>query len=196
MIRKIRVKLNLSRLKGFFDTLTSPHSLNKRRMYMQWRARYVGFTRRRFSKFSKGGGDWPKLAPSTVAGRRKGGKKRGGVNKVRVKIRKTGGKVAILRVTNTLFNQMDVSKSDNYRFVHNGIRVGYLSHDKAMQQEGTREIPGNLTVEELANIHHQGTDKIPPRQIIVQPDKQTVDGMIRDARHMVRGQIRTFGRSI
>jgi len=38
----------------------------------KWVARYLGFARRRYVRFSRGGGDWPPLAPATVRKRRRG----------------------------------------------------------------------------------------------------------------------------
>lgn len=121
----------------------------------QWAAIYRGFVQERFDKFSKGGGNWKPLAPSTIAGRRKGG----GVGLV----------ATILRDTNTLYAALDpgtlkpgaIEQHTNF-----GVTVGYGG--------GDRHPEGQVSIADIAGWHDQGTNRIPQRQIIVPPDDKTI----------------------
>ena len=68
------------------DSETNP----ARRALRQWAAIYRAFLRERFDRFSRGGGDWPKLAESTILARRAkgGGTRRQKRAKARAAIRK------------------------------------------------------------------------------------------------------------
>ena len=56
-----------------------------RRVFKQWAVIYRGEMQQRFSDFSRGGGDWPKLAASTIRQRRhgKGGRHKRGARAAR-----------------------------------------------------------------------------------------------------------------
>lgn len=127
----------------------------------KWRARYLGFVRRRFSGHSRGSGNWPSLKPSTIRSRRKG---------------KGKGSPGILRNTGTLFSVMDAQRTDNWKFIRNGMRVGFLKNNRRSHPNSKR----SLSVSDIAGIHQFGKGRNPKRPIIVDPDKQTTDGMIRD----------------
>jgi hypothetical protein len=86
------------------------------------------------------------------------------------------GKVSILQDTGTLINTLDVSRSDNWKFISNGMQVGFLKGKSAKHRSGKR----SLSVADIAGIHQFGKGRNPVRRIIVDPDKQTTDGMIRD----------------
>ncbi|MFG0247837.1 MAG: hypothetical protein ACF8OB_03035 [Phycisphaeraceae bacterium JB051] len=88
----------------------------------------------------------------------------------------TGGKVSILRDTSTLFAALDISHSNNWRFISDGIRVGFLK-SKSQRHPGVKR---TLSIADIAGIHQFGKGNAPKRPIIVDPDKQTTDGMIRD----------------
>lgn len=109
----------------------------------------------RFNRYSRGGGDWPPLSPATIARRRQGRPKAG-----------RGRTVSILRDTNTLFGALDAvyaAKPGQLEEISvNGLRVGYGGPAKHPEA-------GSKTVAEIAEIHDQGTDRIPQRQIIVLP---------------------------
>lgn len=164
----------LMRLAGDFGSLQS--TPEGAAMYRQWAARYLGFARRRYVENSRGAGGWPPLKASTQRRRRKGGRGRGGVDQVKVRSQRTGGKVAILIDTGMLLSQLDIGSPDSFRLISNGVRVGFLSN--APHQEGRRSI----TVAELAAIHDQGLGNVPARRIIVPPRPSVVQGMVADTR--------------
>ena len=122
----------------------------------QWAARYRGFVQRRFVKFSRGGGDWQPLK-----NKRRRGKK---------------GKAALLRDTNTMFAALDPQfqrkPGQLQKDVPFGIKVGYGGG-------GSHPI-SSLSVTKLAELHQTGEGNLPARQMIVEPDQQTVKGMAAD----------------
>ena len=74
IISKATVKIKLTRLEKYRTQVKA--DLNNqangpvRKAMKQWGVRYRSFAQERFDAFSKGGGDWPPLAPSTIARRR------------------------------------------------------------------------------------------------------------------------------
>lgn len=143
----------------------------------QWSRRYLGFARRRYVRFSRGGGDWPPLAPATVRKRRKGK-----TGKLGVDAKRTGGRVAILRDTGTLLHTLDVDRQDNRRGIRGGVEVGFLPTKPAKQRQGGGILPvSGLTIAELASYHQHGKGHLPQRKVIVEPDDRTVELMAHDA---------------
>ena len=140
-----------------------------RDMLKQWAVRYRSFAQTRFHKLSKGGGGWPALKPATIRRRRKG---RSGS-----KASKAGNVAAILRDTNTLFIALDPvfqgkpgAVEQNIPF---GVRVGY---------GGPQKHPGGkASIADIASFHQEGTDVLPARPIIVEPDVRTRTAMANDA---------------
>ena len=69
----IKVQVSLNRMKRFQRLLKlglgRPGVPAVDAMYTQWGSRYSAFIRRRFDQFSRGGGDWPPLAASTIYAR-------------------------------------------------------------------------------------------------------------------------------
>jgi hypothetical protein len=186
MARRRYVRLNLSPLKRFTRSLQRTRSSDLDAMYKRWAARYLGFAQRRFARQSRGGGEWPRLAQSTVQKRRRGGRSRGGSNQVATNPRATGGRVAILRDTGTLYGALDIGARSNTRRINNGIRVGFMGQ----QPHGNSRI----TIAHLAAIHQFGRGRVPKRPIIVEPDRPTIEGMRRDLRLAIRGALRKYSR--
>ncbi len=122
----------------------------------QWAARYRAFLRRRFVKYSRGGGDWASL-------KRK--RKRG-----------TLKRAAILRNTGILFGALQVIFQNKpgaiQRRIPFGVRVGY----GGPQRHGK----GKATVADIASFHQRGAGRLPERKIIVDPDIRTISRMQRD----------------
>ena len=87
-----------------------------------------------------------------------------------------GGNASTLRDTGTLFSALDVSRSDNWKFVKNGLKVGFLKSNNRKHPDAKR----SLSVSDIAGIHQFGKGHNPKREIIVNPDNQTTQGMIRD----------------
>ena len=133
----------------------------------KWAIRYRSFVQRRFDKYSRGGGDWPSLSPSTIAGRRRG----------------TGqGGPSILRDTGTLFAALtplwDSPPGGINQIIPGGVRVGF---------GGTGAHPTGLTtVAEIANFHQEGSGRLPKREIIVDPTRDVLDACARDLEKALR----------
>ena len=108
---------------------------------------FARFIQARFLKFSKGGGNWRRLRPSTI--RRK-------------------GHALILRDTDTLkrgLNPVIVAASG---VLSPGSKIGWrVSY-------GVRgSYPSGTLVERVADFHHRGRGRLPSRKIIVGPDINT-----------------------
>lgn len=143
-----------------------------------WAKRYRADQQERFDKFSKGGGDWPPLAQSTIEGRRHGGKggyKRG-KGAMEAAVAGGGGQVSILRDTNTLFMVLDPSFSGRpgqlQEFTDDGVRVGF---------GGPGRYPdGSASVADIARFHDEGGGRLPQRKLLDEPTQETRDGMRQD----------------
>lgn len=196
------VIVNLEPLKQFASIIENDLRRNGsgpiRRAVKQWGRRYRSFAQERFDKFSKGGGDWQKLADSTIAFRKRTTKARRGWKGPR--------KYTILRDTNILYNALSPlfsGKPGQYQEdIPFGIRVGYggparhpikkakTKKGRARQKWGKggffRAGPrmSTATVADIAGFHQVGGGHLPKREIIVQPDQQTIDGCVED---MMRG---------
>lgn len=104
---------------------------------------YRKFIVDRFDRFSRGGGNWKKLKPSTV--------KRKGHNRILVDTK-------FLRLH--LLESIRVLKRIGKKLI-----VGFEStvvHPNS-----------KLTIEELENIHDQGLGSSPKRKILIKPDDET-----------------------
>lgn len=198
-------------LKGLRELLRDldPGGPASKDMHERWAARYLGFARRRYTRQSRGGGDWPPLKPATVARRRyRNGKTIGGARQAALKrarrakstggatravrglkrVSRAAGKAAILRDTGTLFGQLDVGLKTNRKMLQSGrgIKVGIISRRKAASGEGR----SSLSVAKLAAYHQSGSGNNPKREIIVMPNEQTKRGMLRDAHRSVGQSLR------
>lgn len=126
---------------------------------------YLAFTKRRYVKFSRGGGSWKPLAKSTVSRRRRPS---GRTARSKVNRKKTGGNAAILRDTSTLIAALDVGTPGNlFKHVPDGVTVGF---------SGSAKHPsGKATIAEVAAFHNVGGrgGKPPKRRILAEPDAQT-----------------------
>lgn len=173
-----------------------------RTMFMQWGKRYEGFTRRRFVRYSRGGGTWAPLAQSTIDARRTGGRfRKYGPNRAQAarEIRDRLGRttdakrartlasdlrhvtstkgVAILRDTGVLFNATSIGATGNLlQAIPDGVRYGF---DDAPHS-------GKSTIGKIAGYHQTGTRYMPARPILDQPDEQTARGMVDDLGRAVR----------
>lgn len=155
------VTLDLRALEAYKKRFRNPRTPEMRPVMNQWTKRYSGYVRRRFSAQSRGGGEWHGLSRATIRNRRKG---------------KGSGSPGILRNTGTLFAVLDSQRTDNWKFISNGVRFGFLKSNRSSHPGSKR----SLSVSDIAGIHQFGKGHNPIRKIIVDPDKQTTDGMIRD----------------
>ena len=122
----------------------------------QWAGLYSTFAKRRFKKFSRGGGDWAPLRPSTIAGRRKG---------------KGTGRVASILWDKygSLYKALTLGAPGNLKKdIRGGVRFGYGG--------GAKHKDGG-TIAGIAHGHQFGNRKrnLPARPIIVDPDQPTVN---------------------
>ena len=161
------VKLDLKGLENFAKAIaTNSPAIVK--TLKQWGVRYRGFVQRRFNTYSKGGGDWPPLAPATIKRRRKGKRK--------------GGKVAILRDTGTLFRALNPvlgqpGQLEEYPGTFS-VRLGIGG--PVLHPGSGYGLKGTATIADIASFHNFGMG-VPKRQIIVEPDEPLKAKMAGDA---------------
>ena len=170
-----KVKINISGLNRFFKGIEHTQSGPMDSMFKQWGARYLGFARKRFIVNSRGGGDWKGLAESTKK-RRRGGK----TTRRKGKRRKTSISRghAILRDTGTLLGALSIGAPGNmFDRIPSGIRVGFGGP--------TRHPGGGATIKDIAVFHDEGGGHLPQRQIIIDPDATTANGMAKDAKRAI-----------
>jgi hypothetical protein len=132
------------------------------KLMTQIAARYLGFIRKRFVKYSRGGGDWKPL-------KRK--RKRGALDEV-----------AILRDTGTLFNALTIDMPGNLtKRIKGGVRVGFGGPDPHPN--------GPFTIAQIAEVHNEGRsgDRPPKRQIIVEPEAEIHNAIQKDL-HKLMGK--------
>lgn len=194
------------RLRRAVVTARTDSSGPMRAMFRQWGVRYLAFTRRRFVAYSRGGGDWKPLAPSTILARRaKGGGTRsaqraklrrqrkrsrdaGRIAAITARIQavESGAGVSILRDTGTLLAALSPGAPGNlFRFVSRGVVVGF---------ENSRHPSGKATIAQIAAWHNLGGrgGRLPRRTILAPPDAATQRGMLEDAgkayKQIMRGE--------
>lgn len=166
------VTLKLDGLRKFARGLSNGKSQAIVKTLKQWKVRYLSFAQRRFDIFSKGGGDWPPLAPSTIA-RRKG----------------KGIGVAILRDTGTLFRALTplANMPGSFEEIKPEvftITVGYGGSDPhPSSKKGT-------SIANIAMFHNFGMGHNPTRLIIAQPDENTKTLMTQDAERNLNEEAR------
>ena len=115
---------------------------------------YMGFIRERYVDYSRGGGNWPPLAPSTIRSRRKG-----------------KGKQA--RQTAAIFQAQGMPAGAASILIDTGTLLGSITPG----QHKTEDIPAGVRVGtevEYAKYHQRGQG-VPQREIFVQPNQRTVD---------------------
>lgn len=117
---------------------------------------YMGFSRERFVTNSRGGGNWPALAPSTLRGRRRGGASAEATSRVLAARGVAPRSAAILIDTATLIGSITPGTHAT-ETIPGGIRVG--------------------TEVGYAVHHQQGGPGLPQREIFVQPDRPTASLM-------------------
>ncbi len=127
---------------------------------------YLGFVRRRYVRNSRGGGDWPGLSPVTIKRRRRGN---------------GSGSKAILRDTGTLLGALTRGgRGNQFRDTRRGVVVGYGGSGSVVRRRSRGKGGGGgatstTSLADLAGIHNFGRGHIPQRQIIAEPDAQTLN---------------------
>ena len=131
-------------------------------MLTDWGKRISAFERKRFERYSRGGGDWKPLALSTIRQRAAagkpsktnpfaafGGKKDGtGARSSLARDTKRGGKlvsagrtVSVLRDTGTLMAALDIGKPGNtFRRIKGGVEFGIEGGPKAQKNIIVRKV--------------------------------------------------------
>lgn len=144
--------LRTASLKRFARTVKS-RSGEVEKAFIQWSRLYGAFIRTRFVKFSGGGGNWKRLAASTIKARR--GKKRG---------------VKILRDTGLLFLNLNpqITGSVITRKTPFGLQATF---------GGRGTYPDGTTTSDVMSFHNAGLG-VPKRVILVAPDRNTTRRMI------------------
>ena len=137
--------------------LIKPSSRPMRVMLKQWAARYRGFTRQRYVVFSRGGGDWKPLQPSTIAR-----KTRRGIGPVSSILIDHANMIAATRPGLT-------------------AREGWQEQQTPGQLSIVAGYQGASEIVKIAGYHQEGKGRLPVRKTIVVPNQSTLNGMRSDA---------------
>lgn len=186
----VRVRMDLRKFGRFYRAFKAgmegaPGPVDA--FFKQAAMRFLTFTRRRFSIYSRGGGDWELLSVFTIRHRRKGRRRSTRVESLAAvrrngrieRLVRAGGSFAILRDTGTLFNALFAGSPGNYiKRIGGGIRVGIGG--------GPRHKKAPMTIGRLAEIHNEGEGRVPQR-LIVTPDmdSRTRRGIMLDMRRAI-----------
>jgi hypothetical protein len=121
-----------------------------------WAIIYRSFTRLRFHKFSRGGGDWPALAAVTLAARRLG-----------------GGGAAILINTGALFAALQPALGTGGLLKTTPLKpLGFKG-----ELTGGSSYKSGATLADVASFHHHGEGRLPKREILAEPDADAIRQM-------------------
>ena len=134
-----------------------------REISQAWEIVYRSFVRLRFHKQSRGGGEWPALKPSTLRRRRK-----------------QGAGAAILRDTGALFASIQPTLSSGGLLQSEPRPLGFTIF---LGGGGTYNNGPTLT--EVATYHHEGGGRLPKREILVAPDRETIRKMSQHAHRIL-----------
>lgn len=162
-------------------------------MRRQWAKRYEAFVRKRYTVYSRGGGNWPRLSPRTIAARLRKSqwvRDRGGVavttskgRAQRKRIGKMAGGVEILKDTGLTFNALTIGAHGNrLEGIANGIRFGFVHAGRPSKRKGK-----SPTIAQIAGWHNAGVPSkgLPRRLILATPDQATRAGMTKDAQRAI-----------
>jgi hypothetical protein len=116
----------------------------------QWLARYSSYVRKNF--VSRGNGNWPPLAASTVKKRR-------------------ANSDVPLRDNGILLSALSIGATGNHsKAIPAGVEYGFSD---APHGDGK-------TIKEIAIIHDQGLGSNPKREILIEPDDNLIEQMSKD----------------
>ena len=107
-------------------------------MFSRWAKRYEAFTRDRFNNFSRGSGDWPPLAPSTILRRRLGNA--GAPLAIQARLAASGGNTLERAQHTIIYRKAKAAFRKEHRGMDAG-RLSYLSRDagfRAVKKAGGR----------------------------------------------------------
>jgi len=159
---------------------------------------YAAFAKKRFLANAKHSGEWPELKPGTLRGRARaslrrvneailhgeltGDKAEKALDRAARKYRRELGRIqsgafnaSILIDTATLVGALSIGAKGNVvKRTDMGIEFG-------IGGPGRHDSKSGATVGEIAAAHNAGSDKLPQRKIIVQPDDATMSTIKRIA---------------
>ena len=157
MATSTSVKINLPTLEQYREIFSSDLRFKEnapiKEMLDRWRAIYSRFLTARYYSYSKGSGDWQPLAISTIE----------------YKIRK-GLLLEILRATDQLFETF-AAAFEKPQYAEFGILVSF-GGGTSMQYPGE-----SITSAEVGMFHQKGGGRLPKREIIVPPNRETLIAM-------------------
>lgn len=195
------VKVDLSGMRRFMSIVEDGLKRKSgpiRDVVRLWGRMYLSFTKERYDRFSKGGGDWPGLEESTIYRRRHGGKAKSkrGKRAYQKALATGGGQVSILRDTGVLFSAIDPTiqrpKGGLREQIPYGMEVGYGGPTRHPTPGSARR---HATIAEIASYHHEGIPSKTGRKIrkvLVDPP---ADVLRRMADAMMDGIRRVLARS-
>lgn len=145
MPTRTTVELPLVNLKRFQRELSS-RSSKMRRIRDTWTRMYAAEMRRRYKIYSRGGGNWRRLAPSTLAARRNRNKR----------------SAAILIDTGLMFSAFSPSFV-SFRAGDSGPMSVVISFG------GKKRYRSGDAVTTIMSYHNRGGGSLPKRQLLIQP---------------------------
>ena len=149
------LKVNDANWVKYVQRATSPNSYT-RQLIRAWVVIYLADMQRRFSKYSRGGGDWPAISKGTS--------------------QKKGNELILIQIGK--LKNAHKSRARGKKMVILGselaAEVGFSDaiHDK------------NLSFNKLARIHQNGEGRNPVREILVPPSQRAMRQMVRAAQVM------------
>jgi len=159
----IQVRVKIDGLKRLRQQVVNNPALGKA-IAGAWSTIYRAFTRQRFYKNSRGGGDWPPLSQRTIDARRKG---------------KGSGSPAILRDTGTMFAAIQPNLDSNGLLQSRPRPLGFTAF-----LGGHRTYKDGATLVQVAEFHHKGSGHLPKRTILVIPGANTIKQMATKAKQI------------
>ncbi len=117
-------------------------------MFKVWGRVYLAAMQKRFTTFSRGGGDWPGLEEETIKRKRAKGRKLGKRTKAVRAAKASSGSSVILVDSGALRAALSVGSNGNlFKRIPKGIRVGYSR---------ATHPAGGISFQRLAEIHQVG----------------------------------------
>jgi hypothetical protein len=148
---KVKTTVRLDSLRRFRRALSGRTS-RVRKALIQWGTIYKQFILARFRRYSKGGGNWRKLRPATIAA-----KKRRGIRNPSL----------ILQATKLMLKTIDPS----FQSV-SGVRSN-RPFQATVSFGGNAKYPDGTSVTSVMGYHDRGGGTLPQRKIFVQADQAT-----------------------
>lgn len=184
------------------EGLLNRHDI-ERKILKIWAQRIRTFLFNRYRQYSQGGGDWPPLKTP----RRKKAARVKKSDAEQVSIQQFFNRQSILVDTGTLRNALNPrtpgpGQTESYGFRPEGatVTLGFGGEDlhplsseqkeaqKKRSKKGKSKPIKQITIAELAAIHHSGCPKngLPARRILEKPDQKTIQLLIKIAEKEIK----------